>query len=48
VVVDDAVLPGATSWCSASTSPVTGSTIMIIELVVVMVTWWPISRHGTE
>jgi hypothetical protein len=40
--------PGATSWCSAGTSPVIGSMIMMSGSVVVMVTWWPISRHGTE
>jgi hypothetical protein len=42
------VSPGATSRCSASISPVIGSTITIIELVVVIVTCWPISRQGTE
>jgi hypothetical protein len=36
------VSPGATSRCSANTSPVTGSIAVIIELVVVMVSWWPI------
>jgi hypothetical protein len=42
------VSPGATSRCSANTSPLTGSITVIIVAVVVRVTWWPISRHGTE
>jgi len=42
------VSPGPTRACSASTSPVTGSTTTIIVAVVVMVTVCPISRHGTE
>jgi hypothetical protein len=42
------VSPGATSRCSARISPVTGSMIMIIVVVLVIVTCWPINRHGTE
>jgi len=40
--------PGPTRVCSANTSPVNGAITLNTDPVVVMVTWWPISRHGTE
>lgn len=40
--------PGPTNRCSVSISPVAGSITVNISARVVMVTWTPISRHGTE